>query len=283
MNLRRKILPTVTMKQLLQAGVHFGHQTRKWNPKMKKFIFAERNGIYIIDLRQTLKMLNAAFDFLREIVSQGEIVLFVGTKKQAAETIEEQAKRCGMFYVNNRWLGGMLTNFETIKKSIKKLKDIEKMEQDGTLNLLPKKEAMNYLRQKEKLEKTLSGIRDMNRLPGAVIIVDTMVEKIAVAEANKLMIPIVAIVDTKCDPDPIQYPIPGNDDAIRSIKLICEKLADAIIEGQAAISEEVAEVKAQAEEAPPKEPSVILDSEEEIEEFFESESRRGRKRRTATR
>ena len=222
----------VTMQQLLKAGVHFGHQKRKWNPKMAKYIFAERNGTYIIDLRQTARMLSDAHYFLRDIVSQGEVVLFVGTKRQAAETIAEEATRCGMFYVNERWLGGMLTNFNTIKKSINRLNDLEKMEQDGTLELLPKKEVMDLKRQREKLERNLSGIREMKKLPGAVIIIDTIKEKIAVAEANKLTIPSIAIVDTKCDPDQITYPIPGNDDAIRSIKLVCERLADAITEGK---------------------------------------------------
>jgi small subunit ribosomal protein S2 len=228
-------LAIVTMQQLLKAGVHFGHQKRKWNPKMAKYIFAERNGTYIIDLRQTARMLNDAHYFLRDIVSQGEVVLFVGTKRQAAETIAEEATRCGMFYVNERWLGGMLTNFNTIKKSINRLNDLEKMEQDGTLELLPKKEVMDLKRQKEKLERNLSGIREMKKLPGAVIIIDTIKEKIAVAEANKLTIPSIAIVDTKCDPDQITYPIPGNDDAIRSIKLVCEKLADAITEAKSGL------------------------------------------------
>jgi len=225
-------LAVVTIKQLLQAGVHFGHQTRKWNPKMQRYIFAERNGIYIIDLRQTLKLLEDSCNFLRDIVSEGEVALFVGTKKQAADTIKEQATRCGMYYVNERWLGGMLTNFDTIKKSIKKLNDFDRMEQDGTFGLLPKKEVIEVKKQKEKLEKNLTGIREMGKLPGAVIVMDTLIEKIAVAEAIRLMIPVIAIVDTKCDPDQIQYPIPGNDDAIRSIKLVCEKLADSIIEGQ---------------------------------------------------
>ena len=240
----------VTMQQLLKAGVHFGHQKRKWNPKMAKYIFAERNGTYIIDLRQTAKMLSDAHYFLRDIVSQGEVVLFVGTKRQAAETIAEEAARCGMFYVNERWLGGMLTNFNTIKKSINRLNDLEKMEQDGTVELLPKKEVMDLKRQKEKLERNLSGIREMKKLPGAVIIIDTMKEKIAVAEANKLTIPSIAIVDTKCDPDQITYPIPGNDDAIRSIKLVCEKLADAIAEGKSELlkSGEEQEVEGQLDQ-----------------------------------
>ncbi|MDQ1328489.1 MAG: ribosomal protein [Candidatus Poribacteria bacterium] len=261
----------VTMKQLLQAGVHFGHQTRKWNPKMARYIFAERNGIYIIDLRQTVKMLNDAYDFLRDIVSQGELVLFVGTKKQAADTLKEQSLRCGMFYVNERWLGGMLTNFETIKKSIKKLKDFERMEQDGTFNLLPKKEVIDVKKQKDKLDKNLSGIREMGKLPGAIIVMDTLNEKIAVAEANRLMIPVIAIVDTKCDPDQIQYPIPGNDDAIRSIKLICEKLADGIIEGQASLN--IAQSQAASSEKPgTKGPEIVVD--EEFEAFEEKSTRR---------
>ena len=277
-------MPTITMKQLLQAGVHFGHQTRKWNPKMARYIFAERNGIYIIDLRKTVKMLNEAFDFLRDITSNGEVVLFVGTKKQAAETIMEQATRCGMFYVNERWLGGMLTNFETIKKSIKGLKDIEKMEQDGTFNLLPKKEVMNYRKQKERLDKNLSGIRDMGKLPGAVVVMDTLNEKIAVAEANKLGIPIIAIVDTKCDPDQIQYPIPGNDDAIRSIKLICEKLADSIMEGQENIIREIPEAKPveEKEERPKRRKT---ETGRDQDEDYDRNERRGntRRRRAAAR
>jgi small subunit ribosomal protein S2 len=219
------------MQQLLKAGVHFGHQKRKWNPKMARYIFAERNGTYIIDLRQTAKMLGEANSFLQDIVSHGDVVLFVGTKRQAVETIAEESERCGMFYVNERWLGGMLTNFDTIQKSIKHLDDLERMEQSGVFDLLPKKEVMDLNRQKERLKRNLSGIRKMKKLPGAVIVIDTIKEKIAVAEATKLGIPTIAIVDTRCDPDQIEYPIPGNDDAIRSIKLICEKLADAIIEG----------------------------------------------------
>ena len=261
----------VTMKQLLQAGVHFGHQTRKWNPKMARYIFAERNGIYIIDLRQTVKLLNDAYDFLRDIVSQGELVLFVGTKKQAADTLKEQSLRCGMFYVNERWLGGMLTNFETIKKSIKKLKDFERMEQDGTFNLLPKKEVIDVKKQKDKLDKNLSGIREMGKLPGAIIVMDTLNEKIAVAEANRLMIPVIAIVDTKCDPDQIQYPIPGNDDAIRSIKLICEKLADGIIEGQAGLNISQTQIES-SEKSGNKGPEIAVD--EEIEAFEGKSTRR---------
>ena len=264
----------VTMKQLLQAGVHFGHQTRKWNPKMARYIFAERNGIYIIDLRQTAKLLEDSCNYLRDIVSQGEVALFVGTKKQAADTVKEQATRCGMYYVNERWLGGMLTNFDTIKKSIKKLNDFDRMENDGTFELLPKKEVINVKKQKEKLEKNLSGIREMAKIPGAVIVMDTQIEKIAVAEAIRLMIPVIAIVDTKCDPDPIQYPIPGNDDAIRSIKLICESLADAVIEGQANLSVAKAPVD-DGKKAGAKKPDILKDEDEDYEETKDKETKGG--------
>mgnify|MGYP003876190857 CR=1 FL=1 len=277
--LRRITLGVVTMKQLLQAGVHFGHQTRKWNPKMARYIFAERNGIYIIDLRQTAKLLEDATNFLRDIVSQGEVVLFVGTKKQAADTIKEEATRCGMYYVNERWLGGMLTNFDTIKLSIKKLNDFDKMEQDGTFSLLPKKEVMDVKKQKEKLERNLSGIRNMGRLPGAVIVMDTLIEKIAVAEANRLMIPVIAIVDTKCDPDQIQYPIPGNDDAIRSIKLITEKLADAVIEGQSQLNIiQFDEKETKKSDITSRKPKPIDDGDEDTGEYEASETPRRRQR-----
>jgi len=236
-------LALVTMQQLLKAGVHFGHQKRRWNPKMNRYIFAERNGTYIIDLRQTARLLAEACSFLQEIVSKGEVVLFVGTKRQAVETIAEEAERCGMFYVNERWLGGMLTNFDTIKKSIDRLDNLERMEQEGIFELLPKKEVMDLNRQKARLMRNLSGIRKMKKLPSAVIVIDTIKEKIAVAEAAKLSIPSIAIVDTRCDPDEIDYPIPGNDDAIRAIKLICEKLADAIIEGAPELLKEDAELE----------------------------------------
>ncbi len=232
-------MSVVTMQQLLKAGVHFGHQKRKWNPKMARYIFAERNGTYIIDLRQTARLLTEAYNFVRDIVSKGEVVLFVGTKRQAIETIAEEAERCQMFYVNERWLGGMLTNYDTIKKSITRLDDLDRMEQDGTFELLPKKEVMDIKRQKDRLERNLSGIRKMHKLPGAVIIIDTIKENIAVAEATKLSIPSIGIVDTKCDPDEIEYPIPGNDDAIRSIKLICEKMADAVLEGRSQLTKEM--------------------------------------------
>ncbi|GAB4348875.1 MAG: 30S ribosomal protein S2 [Candidatus Abyssubacteria bacterium] len=222
-----------TMKQLLEAGVHFGHQARRWNPKMERFIFGERNGVYIIDLQKTIQQINLVYHFIRETVESGGTVLFVGTKRQAQETIREQAMRCGMYYVTNRWLGGTLTNFETIKKSIRRLKRIEKMEQEGDFGALTKKEIGQLLKEKVKLEKNLSGIKDMTELPSAVYIVDTKKEAIAVAEARKLGIPSVGIVDTNCDPDEVTYPIPGNDDAIRSIKLFTTIIADAVVDAKA--------------------------------------------------
>lgn len=224
-------MAVVTMKQLLEAGVHFGHQTRRWNPKMKPYIFTERNGIYIIDLQKTVKMMEDAYAFVRDVVADGGTVLFVGTKKQAQNTIREEAERCGMFYVNVRWLGGMLTNFQTIRKRVQRLQEIEDMEADGSLELRPKKEVLQILKEKEKLEKFLGGVREMTELPDAVFVVDPRKERIAVQEARKLNIPIVAIVDTNCDPDEVDYIIPGNDDAIRAIKLICGKISDAVIEG----------------------------------------------------
>jgi len=249
-------LAEVTMKQLLEAGVHFGHQTRRWNPKMERYIFAERGGIYIIDLQKTLRMMQTACDFLRDVAANGGIVLFVGTKKQAQESIVEEAQRCGMYYVNQRWLGGMLTNFQTIKKSVGRLKELEKMEEDGTFSMLPKKEVTKLNREKDKLHRNLSGIKDMERLPDAVIITDIRTERIAVQEANKLKIPIIAIVDTNCDPDVINYPIPGNDDAIRAIKLFCTVMADATIEGRGIISEgeELPDAEAEVE---PSETEVV--------------------------
>lgn len=224
-------MSVISMKQLLEAGVHFGHQTRRWNPKMKKYIFTERNGIYIIDLQKTVKMVEQAYFFVRDAVMEGKTVLFVGTKKQAQESIEQEAKRCGMFFVSQRWLGGMLTNFPTIQKRIDRLRELEKMEEDGTFELLPKKEVSQLRGQKEKLERFLGGIKDMKQLPGAIFIVDPRKERIAVAEGRRLRIPIVAIVDTNCDPDEVDYVIPGNDDAIRAVKLLTAKMADAVIEG----------------------------------------------------
>jgi len=222
----------VTMKELLEAGVHFGHQVKRWNPKMKKYIFGQRNGIYIIDLQKTVKMFEVAYNFVKDVASRGEHVLFVGTKKQAQDVIMEEAQRSQSFYVNQRWLGGMLTNFKTIRQSIDKLHRIEKMREDGTYELLTKKEVAKKEKERTRLEKNLSGIKDMETLPGAVYIVDPRKESIAVAEAKKLNIPIVAIVDTNCDPDDIDYVIPGNDDAIRSIKLLTSRIANAIIEGR---------------------------------------------------
>jgi small subunit ribosomal protein S2 len=222
----------VNLKELLEAGVHFGHQTKRWNPKMAKFIFGERNDIYIIDLSKTVKKFAEACDFARRTVSEGESILFVGTKRQAQETVEEEAKRCGMFYVNQRWLGGMLTNFSTIRKSIEKLKRLESARTDGTYERLPKKEVIKLEKERVQLEKNLGGIKEMNGLPGAIFVIDTHKEKTAVLEANRLGIPVVAIVDTNCDPDEVDYVIPGNDDAIRSIRLIASRLADAVLEGK---------------------------------------------------
>jgi ribosomal protein S2, bacterial type len=220
----------VTMKQLLEAGVHFGHQTRRWNPKMAKYIFVERNDIYIIDLQKTLRKFEYAYKAVSEVAKNGGKILFVGTKKQAQAVIKEEAMRCGMYYVNERWLGGMLTNFKTIKTRVARLKELEQMEQDGTLDLLPKKEVALLMNEKNKLEKNIGGIKDMEKLPDIIFIVDSKKEEIAIREARSLNIPIVAIVDTNCDPDEVDYVIPGNDDAIRAIKLIASKLADAVIE-----------------------------------------------------
>ena len=222
----------VSMKQLLEAGVHFGHQTRRWNPKMARYIFTERNGIYIIDLQKTVKKLEEAYMFVRDVAANGDNVLFVGTKKQAGESIKEEAERAGAHYVNARWLGGMMTNFKTIRRRIQRLEQLRKMQEDGTFDRLPKKEVGKLELEIEKLEKYLGGIKTMDKLPGALFIVDPRQESIAVAEATKLGIPLVAIVDTNCDPDEIDYVIPGNDDAIRAVKLIAGTMADAIIEGR---------------------------------------------------
>ena len=225
-------MSVISMKQLLEAGVHFGHQTRRWNPKMKEYIFTERNGIYIIDLQKTVKKIDEAYYFIRDLAMEGGTVLFVGTKKQAQESIEQEAKRCEMFYVNQRWLGGMLTNFKTIQSRINKLRKIEKMEADGDFDLLPKKEVIQLKAEQEKLEKNLGGIKEMKKLPSAMFVVDPRKEHIAILEAKALGIPVVAIVDTNCDPDEADYPIPGNDDAIRAVKLIASKIADAVLEGK---------------------------------------------------
>lgn len=225
-------MSVISMKQLLEAGVHFGHQTRRWNPKMAEYIFTERNGIYIIDLQKTVKKVEEAYDFIKSVAAEGKDILFVGTKKQAQESIESEAIRSNMYYVNQRWLGGMLTNFKTIKKRIERLNTLETMEQDGTFEVLPKKEVIQLKKEMEKLEKNLGGIKTMVNIPGAIFIVDPRKEKIAIQEAHILGIPVVAIVDTNCDPDEVDYPIPGNDDAIRAVKLLTAKMSDAILEGR---------------------------------------------------
>mgnify|MGYP002746814530 CR=1 FL=1 len=225
-------MAVISMKQLLEAGVHFGHQTRRWNPKMAEYIFAERNGIYIIDLQKTVKKIEEAYAFVRDVAANGGEVLFVGTKKQAQESIKEEAERVGMYYVNARWLGGMLTNFGTIKKRIERLKQLYKMEEDGIFEILPKKEVINLKNEEAKLEKYLGGIKEMKDIPACMFIVDPKKERIAVLEAHKLHIPIVAIVDTNCDPEEVDYPIPGNDDAIRAVKLIASTISNAILEGR---------------------------------------------------
>lgn len=243
-------MAVVSMKQLLEAGVHFGHQTRRWNPKMARFIFTERNGIYIIDLQKTVKKVEEAYAFLREVAANGQPVLFVGTKKQAQNSIKEEALRCNMFYVNERWLGGMLTNFRTIQTRIARLKELEAMFEDGSTSQYTKKEVILMQRELEKLEKNLGGIKDMKKLPGAIFVIDSKKEEIAVSEARKLHIPVVATVDTNCDPDLIDYPIPANDDAIRAVKLLASKMADAVLEGrQGQQEEEAAEAEQPAEEA----------------------------------
>ena len=240
-------MAVVSMKQLLEAGVHFGHQTRRWNPKMAEYIFTERNGIYIIDLQKSVKKLEEAYNFVRELSAEGKSVLFVGTKKQAQDSVKEEAERAGAYYVNARWLGGMLTNFATIRRRIARLKQLRAMQEDGTFDLLPKKEVIKLNLEIEKLEKFMGGIKDMTEMRGALFIVDPRKERIAVSEAKKLNIPIVAIVDTNCDPDEIDYVIPGNDDAIRAVKLIAGAMANAVIEGRegrmgaAAVEEETAE------------------------------------------
>lgn len=239
-------MSVVSMKQLLEAGVHFGHQTRRWNPKMARFIFTERNGIYIIDLQKTVKKVDEAYAFIRDVAAKGEPILFVGTKKQAQNSVKEEATRCNQFYVNERWLGGMLTNFQTIEKRVKRLKALEKQAEDGTFELLPKKEVTLLKHEMEKLQKYLGGIKDMKKLPDALFIIDPKKEEIAVKEARKLNIPIIATVDTNCDPDVIDYPIPANDDAIRAVKLLTGKIADAVLEGNQG---EQTEEAAPAEEA----------------------------------
>ena len=257
-------MSVVTMKQLLEAGVHFGHQTRRWNPKMAPYIFTERNGIYIIDLQQTLGLIDEAYDFMREVGASGKPVLFVGTKKQAQAAIKDEAERCGMFYVNERWLGGMLTNHKTISKRIERLAEIRQMEADGTINKYAKKEALKLLAEADKLEKYLGGIKDMKGMPGALFVVDPKKERIAVKEAKILGIPVVGIVDTNCDPDDVDYVIPANDDAIRAVKLIASTMADAIIEAKQGESFADAPEAAPAEE--PAEAEEAAEAEAEAEE-----------------
>ncbi|UXV33352.1 30S ribosomal protein S2 [Mammaliicoccus sciuri] len=235
-------MAVISMKQLLEAGVHFGHQTRRWNPKMKKYIFTERNGIYIIDLQKTVKKVDEAYNFIKSVSEEGGKVLFVGTKKQAQESVKEEAERAGHYYINQRWLGGILTNYKTISKRVKRISEIEKMEEDGTFDVLPKKEVVELKKEYSRLIKFLGGIRDMKSMPQALFVVDPRKERNAIAEARKLNIPIVGIVDTNCDPDEIDYVIPANDDAIRAVKLLTGKMADAILEGQQGVSnEDVAE------------------------------------------
>ena len=240
-------MAVVSMKQLLEAGVHFGHQTRRWNPKMAKYIFTERNGIYIIDLQKTVKKLEEAYSFVRTLAENGQTILFVGTKKQAADAVKEEASRVGMYYVNARWLGGMLTNFKTMRTRIDRLAQLKKMQEDGTFDMLPKKEVMKLLGEMEKLEKYLGGVKEMKKLPGALFVVDPRKEHNAIAEARKLHIPIVAIVDTNCDPDEIDYVIPANDDAIRAIRLIASTMANAVQEGRQGVDAEEAASEEEAQ------------------------------------
>jgi len=261
-------MAVINMKQLLEAGVHFGHQTRRWNPKMKPYIFGARNGIHIIDLQKTVRLIRIAYDFIVRTVADGYPLLFVGTKKQGHESVVEESERCGMFYVVNRWLGGTLTNFQTIKKSIARLKDLEQMKEDGSINRYTKKEILKMDKELFKLERNLGGIKNMDELPGAVFVVDPKREKIAVREAKKLGIPVIAIADSNCDPDEIDFIIPGNDDAIRAIRLICSKVADAAIEGHALAEQRLREEDALRKE---KEAAASEAVEVEVPEFIEGE------------
>ena len=258
-------MAVVAMKQLLEAGVHFGHQTRRWDPKMAEYIFQARNGIHIIDLQKTSKKLDEAYAFLKEQAEEGKTVLFVGTKKQAQECMKEAAIKCGMFYVDQRWLGGMLTNFETIRTRVQRLKDLEAMQEDGTFDVLPKKEVILLKKEMEKLERNLGGIKDMEELPGVIFLVDPKKERIAILEAKKLNIPVVGIVDTNCNPEDLDYPIPGNDDAIRAVKLIADVMANAVIEGKQGESFEPVAEQDVAEEAETME-QVVAEAEETVAE-----------------
>ncbi len=260
-------MTTELIKKLLEAGVHFGHQTKRWNPKMKQYIFGEKSGIYIIDLEKTEKLLNKARAFISEVAAQGKPVLFVGTKKQAQEVIEEESKRCGAFYINHRWLGGLLTNFQTIKKSIKRYKEIDQMEKDGLFNSFTKKEIASLTAEREKLIKNLSGVIEMDRLPGAIFIIDSKKEETAVLEAKRLNIPVVGLIDTNCDPDLVDYPIPGNDDAIKSIKLITSFIAESVLDGKKRYDEVKAvmkEMKEKEEESLETETVIAPEIEEEV-------------------
>ena len=267
----------ISMKQLLEAGVHFGHQTRRWNPKMKKYIFTERNGIYIIDLQKTVKKIKEAYNFLKDTIKEGGFILFVGTKKQAQETVQEEAERCGMYYVNQRWLGGMLTNYSTIKKRIDRLKELTRMKEEGTYSLLTKKEVKKLEDQRGKLEKYLGGIKDMPGLPSVVFVVDPRKERIAVAEAHKLGIPIIAIVDTNCDPDRIDYVIPGNDDAIRAVKLLTSRISQSVLdakhemEKEKILDEELDSPEVEQEEKSEVEVKIIKQEDSQKEEEHEEE------------
>ena len=258
----------VTMRDLLECGVHFGHQTRRWNPKMKKFIFGERKGIYIIDLQKTIRYFRYTYNIVRDAAAEGKTILFVGTKKQAGATLKEYAEKCDMPYVSHRWLGGMLTNFSTIKQSIRKLEVIETMEEDGSINLLTKKEALMLRRKKEKLELYLGGIRNMKGLPDMIFVIDVVKEKIAVAEANRLKMPVIAPLDTNCDPDVVDFPIPGNDDAIRSVQLFCQEMAEAINEGKALRDQDASEDVEQSEAVSDEEKEEVV-AEAMSEEDFE--------------
>ncbi|HEY8426530.1 MAG TPA: 30S ribosomal protein S2 [Limnochordales bacterium] len=276
-------MAVISMKQLLEAGVHFGHQTRRWNPKMARYIYTERNGIYIIDLQETVRKLEEAYRFVKELVADGGTILFVGTKKQAQETVREEAQRCGMFYVNQRWLGGTLTNFNTLKSRLRRLEELEKMETDGLFERLPKKEVIKLRKEKEKLERFLSGIRGMHQLPRALFVIDPRKENNAVREARKLGIKVIAIVDTNCDPDEIDYVIPGNDDAIRAVRLITHKIADAVLEaregqegpaaGEASSTDGTA--AADASTAPVEETEAPDSDDEEMSEELAHEMERG--------
>ncbi len=275
-------MSVVSMKNLLEAGVHFGHQTRRWNPKMARYIFAERNGIYIIDLQKTVKKIQQAYNFVKDTVSEGGTVLFVGTKKQAQETIKEEAIRCGMYFINQRWLGGTLTNFETIKKRIDFLKKLERMKEDGTYDLLPKREVSQLEKERVKLEKYLGGIKDLRTMPKAIFIIDPKKEHIAITEAKKMNIPTVAIVDTNCDPDEVDYVIPGNDDAIRAIKLLTQTISNAVIEGregkqeapEAVAAEGVSEEAAMLDTSAPVETNLTAAEQDAIEEVISDEGER---------